>query len=59
MRRPPNYLVIDYNGALACNDILLERVTDRLAALARQISVYILTADTLGTAGAVLAGGST
>jgi P-type E1-E2 ATPase len=51
-----NYLVMDYNGTLACNGILLEGVTDRLAALARQLSVYILTADTFGTAGAVLAG---
>jgi P-type E1-E2 ATPase len=51
-----NYLVMDYNGTLACNGILLEGVTDRLIVLARQLAVYILTADTFGTANAVLAG---
>lgn len=49
-------LVLDYNGTLACNGMLLEGVDERLTALARQLAVYVLTADTFGTAGAVLAG---
>ncbi len=50
------YLVMDYNGTLACNGILLEGVTERLVALSKHLAVYILTADTFGTARAVLAG---
>lgn len=49
-------LVLDYNGTLACNGVLLEGVGERLTALARQLAVYVLTADTFGTAAAVLAG---
>jgi len=51
-----NYLVMDYNGTLACNGILLEGVAERVTALAKHLAVYVLTADTFGTARAVLAG---
>ncbi len=49
-------LVLDYNGTLACSGVLLEGVSERLTALSRQLAVYVLTADTFGTAAAVLAG---
>lgn len=51
-----NHLVMDYNGTLACNGALLEGVAERLSELARHLSLYVLTADTFGTAQAVLAG---
>jgi P-type E1-E2 ATPase len=51
-----NYLVMDYNGTLACNGILLEGAAERVTALAKHLVVYVLTADTFGTARAVLAG---
>jgi len=50
-----SYLVMDYNGTLACNGVLLEGVAERLTELARHLSLYVLTADTFGTARAVLA----
>jgi P-type E1-E2 ATPase len=50
-----SYLVMDYNGTLACNGALLEGVAERLTELARHLSLYVLTADTFGTARAVLA----
>jgi len=42
------YLVLDYNGTLACDGRFLEGVPDRLEALSRQLGVHILTADTFG-----------
>lgn len=42
------YLVLDYNGTLACDGCLLPGVQDRLNALARQLAIYIITADTFG-----------
>ncbi len=50
-----SYLVMDYNGTLACNGVLLEGVAERLTELAKHLSLYVLTADTFGTARAVLA----
>ncbi len=42
------YLVLDYNGTLACDGLFLEGVPERLQALSRQVEVHILTADTFG-----------
>jgi soluble P-type ATPase len=44
------HLVLDYNGTLAYDGILLEGVKPRLATLAQQLSLHVLTADTFGSA---------
>ena len=49
-------VVCDYNGTLARDGRLLPGVHDRLAALARQLTVHVVTADTFGTARAGLSG---
>ena len=45
-----HHLVLDYNGTIACDGILLSGVKESLSALADEISVHILTADTFGQA---------
>lgn len=50
--RPPfriEHLVLDYNGTLARQGILLPGVAKRVRRLARQVAVHVLTADTFGT----------
>jgi len=49
------YLVSDYNGTLAVDGTLLPGVGDLLAALASQIEIHVITADTFGLAAAQLA----
>ncbi len=43
-------LVLDFNGTIACDGRLQPGVAERLCALADQVRVYVLTADTFGTA---------
>ena len=43
------YLILDYNGTLAFQGKLLAGVRDKLEALAQQLEIHILTADTFGT----------
>lgn len=50
------HLVLDYNGTLACDGHLLPAVASQLTALAGQLHVHVLTADTFGNARAELAG---
>jgi len=50
------HLVLDYNGTLACDGVLIEGVADRLRRLATNISLHVVTADTFGKANAALAG---
>lgn len=50
------HLVLDFNGTLAVDGALLPGVAKRLAALAPQLSIHVLTADTHGTAAGALAG---
>ena len=50
------HLVLDFNGTLACDGVLLEGVADRVARLAEVLRIHILTGDTFGTATAALAG---
>ncbi|KYH30927.1 HAD family hydrolase [Neomoorella mulderi] len=45
-------VVLDFNGTIACDGQLLPGVAERLQALASRLKVYILTADTFGTAAA-------
>ena len=49
-------LVLDYNGTLACGGKLLDGVAERLIALSRSLSIYVITADTFGTVQAALKG---
>lgn len=45
-------VVLDYNGTIALDGNLLAGVLENLNALANQIKVYIITADTFGKAAA-------
>ncbi len=50
------HLVLDYNGTLAVDGELLPGVAVRLNALAADVQVHVVTADTFGKAGAALDG---
>jgi len=43
------HLVCDYNGTLALDGQLLSGVAERVSALAAQLDVHVITADTFGT----------
>ena len=51
-----SHLVIDYNGTLAADGVLLAGVADTLGALATELAIHVITADTFGLAVASLAG---
>jgi soluble P-type ATPase len=42
------HLVLDFNGTLACDGILLPEVAERLNNLASMLTVHVITADTFG-----------
>lgn len=44
------YLILDYNGTVAVDGIMPDAVKQRLRKLAENFQIYILTADTHGTA---------
>jgi len=44
------HLVLDYNGTLAVDGELLPEVADTLTALARDLTIHVVTADTFGRA---------
>ena len=44
------HLVLDYNGTLACDGLLLQGIVERLEKLASQTAVHVVTADTFGRA---------
>lgn len=44
------HLVLDLNGTLACDGILIEGVEERIATLNKIINIIIITADTHGSA---------
>lgn len=50
------HLVLDYNGTLALDGILLPGVSERIEALSRRLLVHVITADTFGKVHAALAG---
>lgn len=50
------YLVMDYNGTLSCDGILLNGVKEKLIILSDMITLHVLTADTFGKAKRELAG---
>ena len=43
------HVVLDYNGTIAVDGVLLEDVRERMARLKELAPVYVLTADTYGT----------
>lgn len=43
------HLILDYNGTIAVNGILIEGVVERLDALSTLVDVHVLTADTYGS----------
>jgi len=45
------HLVLDLNGTLATDGILLPGVKKQITGLSEYLTIYILTADTFGTAG--------
>jgi soluble P-type ATPase len=50
------HLVLDYNGTIAVDGNLLAGVKPRISALAKQVRVHVLTADTFGGVRAALRG---
>ncbi|MBC2713228.1 MAG: ATPase P [Desulfosarcina sp.] len=44
------HLVLDYNGTLAVDGVLLPGVEDALNTLAAQLAIHVVTADTFGKA---------
>jgi soluble P-type ATPase len=50
------HLVLDYNGTLARDGELFDGIRERLVALADQLRIHVVTADTFGKAGAQLLG---
>jgi soluble P-type ATPase len=51
-----DHLVLDYNGTLALDGVLVPGVGDLLNSLARELTVHVVTADTFGKAAAGLSG---
>ncbi len=45
-----SHLILDYNGTIAEDGNIIEGIRPRLAALSRSLSIYVITADTHGTA---------
>jgi len=50
------HLVLDYNGTLAIDGKLIPGVREALGALAQQLEIHVVTADTHGSAGSELSG---
>ena len=44
-----SHLILDYNGTLACDGVLLPGVAERLGILAKHLEIHIVTADTFGS----------
>lgn len=49
-------VVLDYNGTIAVDGQLIAGVRELIAALAEQVNVYVMTADTYGTVTAACQG---
>ena len=45
-----SHLVLDYNGTIAQDGNIIEGIRPRLADLSKELSIYVITADTHGTA---------
>ena len=51
-----HHLVMDYNGTLARDGLLLDGVRDRLISLSEKMQLHVVTADTFGLARSQLSG---
>ena len=51
-----SHLVLDYNGTIAEDGAIIESIRPRLEQLSRELSIYVITADTHGTAAQRCAG---
>ena len=47
---PLSHLILDYNGTIAEDGEIIESIRPRLEALSKDLSIYVITADTHGTA---------
>ena len=45
-----SHLILDYNGTIAEDGEIIEGIRPRFAELAKELSIYVITADTHGTA---------
>ena len=45
-----SHLVLDYNGTIAKDGEIIEGIRPRLAELSKDLAIYVITADTHGTA---------
>ena len=45
-----SHLILDYNGTIAEDGAIIESIRPRLAQLCEKLSIYVITADTHGTA---------
>lgn len=45
-----SHLVLDYNGTIAEDGNIIEGIRPRLAELSKELTIYVITADTHGTA---------
>ena len=45
------HLVLDFNGTIANNGVIITGVKERLKLLAKDVTIHIITADTFGHAG--------
>ena len=48
-----DYLVLDYNGTIAVDGLIPPAIKERLLLLGDSFKIYVLTADTHGTAAAM------
>ena len=51
-----NHLILDYNGTIAEDGAIIESIRPRLESLSKDLSIYVITADTHGTAAQRCAG---
>jgi len=51
-----DYLVLDYNGTIALDGAIPQAVKDSIIRLSKELTIYVLTADTHGTAKAMCDG---
>lgn len=45
-----NHLILDYNGTIAEDGLIIDGIKPRLEQLSEKLSIYVITADTHGTA---------
>ena len=50
------YLILDYNGTIALDGSIPDSVKMRICELSKELEIYVLTADTHGTAAQMCAG---